>query len=139
MRIAMTFQAKYLGMSPWNCPGSFSILSFIEHAFGIYHPIGGVRKITEAMAKIVEEEKGRVILNKPVTQILIEKGKAVGVQFADGSVDRSDFVIMNADFAAGMTQLVPEAARGKWKRCRTQKTTIFLFNIYVIFGFGYTI
>ncbi len=121
MRIAMTFQAKYLGMSPWECPGSFSILSYIEHAFGIFHPIGGVHKITEAMAKIVEEEKGRVVLNKPVTQIIIEEGKAVGVQFADGSVDRADYVIMNTDFAAGMTQLVPEIARGKWTDLELKK------------------
>jgi phytoene desaturase len=121
MRIAMTFQAKYLGMSPWNCPGSFSILSYIEHAFGIFHPIGGVHKITEAMAKIVEEEKGSVILNKPITQVLIEKGRAVGVEFADGSVDRSDYVIMNADFASGMTHLVPESARGKWTDAELKK------------------
>lgn len=114
MRISMTFQAKYLGMSPWHCPGAFSILSYIEHAFGIFHPIGGVHKITEMMAKIVEEEKGKVILNKPIKQILIEDGKAVGVMFEDGTTDRADYVIMNADFAAGMTDLVPEDNRGKW-------------------------
>lgn len=121
MRIAMTFQAKYLGMSPWECPGAFSILSYIEHAFGIYHPIGGVHKITEAMAKVITEENGRVVLSKPVTQVLMESGKAVGVQFADGSVDRADHVIMNADFAAGMTHLVPEAARGKWTDAELKK------------------
>lgn len=114
MRISMTFQAKYLGMSPWNCPGAFSILSYIEHAFGIFHPIGGVHKITESMAKIVEEENGKVILNKPIKKILIEEGKAVGVIFQDGTTDRADYVIMNADFAAGMTDLVPEKSRGKW-------------------------
>jgi len=121
MRIAMTFQAKYLGMSPWTCPGAFSILSYIEHAFGIFHPIGGVHKITEAMAEIIAEEKGKVILGKPVAQVLIENGSAVGVQFADGSVDRGDYIIMNADFAAGMTHLIPEAARGKWTDAAIEK------------------
>ena len=114
MRISMTFQAKYLGMSPWDCPGTFSIISYIEHAFGIFHPIGGVHKITEMMAKIVEEENGKVCLNKPIRKILIEDGKAVGVIFEDGSLDRADYVIMNADFANGMTNLVPEKNRGKW-------------------------
>lgn len=114
MRISMTFQAKYLGMSPWHCPGAFSIISYIEHAFGIFHPIGGVHKITESMAKVVEEEHGKVILNKPVTKVLVENGQAAGVCFADGSVERADYVIMNADFAAGMTNLIPEKNRGKW-------------------------
>ena len=29
LKLAFTFQAKYLGMSPWKCPGLFSILSYI--------------------------------------------------------------------------------------------------------------
>ena len=37
LQLAFTFQAKYLGMSPWESPGAFSILSFIEHAYGVYH------------------------------------------------------------------------------------------------------
>ncbi len=121
MRISMTFQAKYLGMSPWHCPGAFSILSYIEHAFGIFHPIGGVHKITEAMAQIVTEEGGSVILNTPIKKILTEDGKAVGVVFADDSVDRADYVIMNADFAAGMTHLVPEENRGTWTDAELKK------------------
>jgi phytoene desaturase len=56
LRIAMTFQAKYLGMSPWQCPATFTILSIIEHKFGIYHPIGGLNKISEAMAKVIRED-----------------------------------------------------------------------------------
>lgn len=121
MRISMTFQAKYLGMSPWHCPGAFSIISYIEHAFGIFHPMGGVHKITEAMAKVIEEEHGSIILNTPVKRVLIENGKAAGVVFADGSVDRADQVIMNADFAAGMKELIPEGNRGKWTDKELQK------------------
>lgn len=41
LRWAFTFQSKYLGMSPWECPGTFTILSFMEHRYGLYHPIGG--------------------------------------------------------------------------------------------------
>ena len=35
IRLAMTFQSKYLGMSPFNCPSLFSILSFLEYEYGI--------------------------------------------------------------------------------------------------------
>lgn len=37
LQLAFTFQSKYLGMSPWESPGAFSILSYIEHAYGVYH------------------------------------------------------------------------------------------------------
>ena len=54
LRISFTFQAKYLGMSPWDCPGIFSIISYIEHDGGIWHPIGGLNRISESMAKIIK-------------------------------------------------------------------------------------
>ncbi len=115
MKISMTFQAKYLGMSPWDCPGPFTILSYVEHAFGIYHPIGGVHKITETMSKIVEENKGKIVLNKSIKEVIVENKKVVGVKFEDDTEDRSDYVIMNADFAYAMKNLIPEKYRKSWK------------------------
>ncbi|WP_369793269.1 phytoene desaturase family protein, partial [Halobacillus sp. BBL2006] len=50
LKIAFTFQAKYLGMSPWECPGAFSILSYMEHEYGVFHPKGGVNQLSKAMA-----------------------------------------------------------------------------------------
>ena len=41
LQLAFTFQAKYLGMSPFQCPSLFSILSFLEYEHGIWHPTGG--------------------------------------------------------------------------------------------------
>lgn len=40
LKLCFTFQAKYLGMSPWSCPGFFSMLAYAEHKYGIYHTIG---------------------------------------------------------------------------------------------------
>lgn len=121
MKISMTFQAKYLGMSPWECPGPFSILSYIEHAFGIYHPIGGVHKIPEAMAKVAREDGADIRLGNGVERIIVEDGRVVGVKLADGTEDRGDFVIMNADAAMGMSKLIPEAYRGRWSDERLEK------------------
>ncbi len=41
LAIAFSFQAKYLGMSPFKCPSLFSILSFLEYEHGVFHPLGG--------------------------------------------------------------------------------------------------
>ena len=35
IRLAFTFQSKYLGMSPFRCPSLFSILSFLEYEHGV--------------------------------------------------------------------------------------------------------
>lgn len=135
MKISMTFQAKYLGMSPWHCPGAFSILSFIEHEFGIFHPIGGVHKITEAMAQVAQENGATIHLNTPVQEIIIKDGKAVGVKLANGQEDFADKVIMNADFAAGMTTLVPDEYRKntRWsdKKLATRPYSCSTFMLYI--------
>jgi len=36
LRLSFTFQSKYLGMSPWECPAAFTIIPFVEHHDGIY-------------------------------------------------------------------------------------------------------
>lgn len=135
MKISMTFQAKYLGMSPWQCPGAFSILSFIEHEFGIFHPLGGVHKITEAMAQVATENGAVIHLSTPIQEIIIKNGKAVGVRLRDGSEDFADKVIMNADFAAGMTHLVPDQYRKntRWsdKKLETRPYSCSTFMLYI--------
>src|SRR5579883_1168707 len=55
VRLAMTFQSKYLGMSPFNCPSLFSILSFIEYEYGVFHPVGGCGAVSRAMADVAED------------------------------------------------------------------------------------
>jgi len=55
IRLSMSFQSKYLGMSPFECPELFSILPFIEYEYGIWHPTGGCNALMRAMADIAEE------------------------------------------------------------------------------------
>ena len=38
IRLAFSFQSKYLGMSPFKCPSLFSILSFLEYEHGVLAP-----------------------------------------------------------------------------------------------------
>ena len=57
--IAFAFQSKYLGMSPFQCPSLFSILSFLEYEYGVWHPIGGCAAVSEKMAGDRDRDGGR--------------------------------------------------------------------------------
>ena len=114
LRLAFTFQAKYIGMSPFACPAFFVILSYIEHAFGIYHVEGGLSKISKAMAAVVEKKGGTIHLNSPVSQVLLEGKKAVGVTLKNGEKVYADEVVLNADFAHAATHLFPEGVLKKY-------------------------
>ena len=105
LRVCFTFQSKYLGMSPWECPAAFTIIPFVEHEFGIYHVIGGLNQISKAMAKVVEEENGDVITGKAVEKIVQSGRKVTGVQLEDGKRMEFNKVIVNADFGYAMTNL----------------------------------
>ena len=54
VRLAFSFQTKYLGMSPFRCPSLFTILSFLEYEHGVFHPIGGCGAVSDAMARVAE-------------------------------------------------------------------------------------
>jgi len=132
VRLAFSFQSKYLGMSPFRCPSLFSILSFIEYEFGVWHPSGGCGAIMTAMARVAEDAGVRLRLQTPVQEILFEGRRAVGIRSAFGT-ERFDAVVVNADFAQAMTTLVPDALRRRWsdRRIRSRKFSCSTFMMYL--------
>ena len=80
MQLAMSFQTKYLGMSPFQAPSLFTILSFLELEYGIYHAKGGLGTVTERMGALAEELGVEICLNEPVEECLFDGKKIVGVR-----------------------------------------------------------
>jgi phytoene desaturase len=113
VRLAFSFQSKYLGMSPFNCPSLFSILSFLEYEHGVFHPIGGCASVSEAMAQVARDLGAEVHLNEEVQQVHFQGRKAVGVSTQQGEY-RADAVVINADFAQAMSRLVTDQLRRRW-------------------------
>lgn len=121
LKLSFTFQAKYLGMSPWECPAGFTIIPYIEHAFGIYHVTGGLNKISEAMAEIIRQKSGKIKLKSGVKRLIVEDGKVLGLELEDGKKVYSDEVVINADFAHAMTKLVKPGLLKKYSRKKLEK------------------
>lgn len=130
--IAFSFQAKYLGMSPFRCPSLFSILAFLEYEHGIFHPIGGCSAVSERMAEIARELGVEIHLGEPVEQILFRGRQAVGVRTAVGEY-RHDALVINADFARAMQRWVPDQLRPRWsdRRMGRKKFSCSTFMMYL--------
>lgn len=120
LQLAFTFQSKYLGMSPFQCPSLFSILSFLEYEHGIWHPAGGCNSIARNMARVAQELGVKIRLSTAVEEILFQGRRAVGVRTAQGEL-RADAVMMNADFASAITRLVPNHLRRRWSDAQIAK------------------
>jgi len=112
-RLAFSFQSKYLGMSPYRCPSLFTILSFMENEFGIYHPIGGTEAVMNAMARAARRFGVEFRLETPVKALHLVKRRARGV-ITEHGMEPADAVVVNADFARAMTRMVPNHARRRW-------------------------
>ncbi|MET3682785.1 phytoene desaturase [Alkalibacillus flavidus] len=139
LKWAFSFQAKYLGMSPWNCPGTFTILSFLEHRYGLYHPIGGVNRVCEAMAEVIEEFGGRIHLEEPVERVMVENGSASGVVLSDGRTETADDVVINADFGYAINHLFDEQDLTTYKPQKLAKKKLSCSTFMVYLGIDHPI
>lgn len=130
-RLAFSFQAKYLGMSPFRCPSIFTILSHLEYEHGVWHPIGGCGAVSQAMARVAERAGARIHLSEPVDEILYQGRRATGIRTQRG-VTSADAVVVNGDFAHAMRHLVPDRLRPTWNDRKIDKAR-FSCSTYMLY------
>lgn len=116
LALLFSFQSKYLGMSAWECPGAFAMLSYMEHEHGIFHTKGGLAEIPVGLGKAAEDCGANIHLGTPVNELIIENRKVVGVELENGEKVLADNVIINADFAHAMTNLMPDGEIKKYTK-----------------------
>ncbi|QOR64896.1 phytoene desaturase [Cytobacillus suaedae] len=134
LKWAFSFQAKYLGMSPWECPGTFTILSYLEHRYGLFHPIGGVNQLCKAMASVIEEYGGKIYTETGVQKVLVERGKAIGVRLENGETMISDDVIINADFGHAVTTLFDQSDLKRYRKENVEKKKLSCSTFMLYLG-----
>ena len=101
--------------SPYT-PGSAYVL--LHHCFGEVngrkgawgHAIGGMGAITQAMAKSAAVHGAEIRVDAPVREVIVEKGRAVGVVTETGEAIRARAVISNLNPKLLYGQLIDEAA-----------------------------
>jgi phytoene desaturase len=132
IRLAFTFQSKYLGMSPFKCPSLFSILSFLEYEHGVFHPIGGCGAVSEAMARIASDMGVEIRYGEPVESLAFSGRRITAVKTARGEYP-ADATVVNADFARTMTRLVPDAIRRRWndRKIASRRFSCSTFMLYL--------
>ena len=67
------------------------------HAKNAGYLVGGSLALAQRMAERYRTLGGELLVRKKVKRILVEKGKAVGIQLSDGIVYKADYVISAAD------------------------------------------
>ena len=100
-----------------------------RHYGGINYPKGGVGRIAEKLVEGLEKAGSEIQYKARVTEILMEKGKAVGVELANGKQYRAKRIVSNATRWDTFGKLLPPenvpAAEKRWRK-RYQKSPSFL-------------
>jgi len=96
--------------------------SFIIHAMVVRHylsggffPIGGSSQVADTIIPVIGKSGGTVLVSAEVSEILIEKNKAVGVKMADGKEFRADNIVSGAGILNTYNKMIPKTIFDKNK------------------------
>lgn len=101
-------------MSPYDAPGTYSLLQYTELAEGIFYPVGGFHVVLSSLASIAAHFGATFRLSTPVSRVLISPdGTASGVELASGAFLNADAVILNCDLVHAYTNLLPPSPEAR--------------------------
>ncbi len=107
LRRVFTFGSMYMGMSPFDAPGTYSLLQYTELAEGIWYPVGGFHAIVAALVRVGKRLGVEYRMSTPVESVITsEDGKtAIGVRLPDGEELFADVIVVNADLVYAYNNL----------------------------------
>ncbi len=108
IREAFASYAMYLGGSPWELPGLFSILPYGELAQGLWFPKGGMHELPRAMADLAARLGVTIHYESPVDSVRLVGGCVAGLVMTSGQEQEHDLVVSNVDVPTTREQLFPD-------------------------------
>lgn len=121
LRTVLTAQWGYHGAPPSRASFAMQALVTKHFLWGGYYPVGGSEEIARSLTRTVEEAGGWTRILADVDEILVEKGRAVGVRLRrpegsgsgeDGEEIRARRVISAVGVNSTVRRLLPAHALG---------------------------
>ncbi|WP_439473968.1 1-hydroxycarotenoid 3,4-desaturase CrtD [Algoriphagus formosus] len=88
--------ATYNGSDPYQTPATLNIIPHLEFNIGAYFPKKGMHDITMSLYRLAQDLGVEFHFMAKVEEILVEKGRAVGVK-VDGKTHQADIIVNNMD------------------------------------------
>lgn len=133
LQMALSFHPLFIGGDPFKCTSMYTLVSYLEKTFGVHYAMGGVQAIADAMAQVVKDQNGRLMLNREVDQLMVSSdGRASGVKLTDGTKLEADIVVSNADAGHTYQRLLRDIPRRRWtdKKLASKRWSMGLYVWY---------
>ncbi|MDD5129674.1 MAG: phytoene desaturase family protein [Candidatus Omnitrophica bacterium] len=101
---AFTFEAMFMGVSPYQAPAFYSMITYTDHVQKIGHPMGGMYQIPLALERLAERFGVKIHYNCAIESIEQKNGRI----FLKKGQERfsADYVVANADYPYVQTDLL---------------------------------
>lgn len=117
LRAVMTGQWGYYGSVPSRSAFAMQALVVKHFAHGAYYPVGGSGSIAQGLLGTVARNGGWTRTGADVEQIVVERGRAVGVRLRGGETIRARRVVSGAGVPSTIARMLPEQYRyAHWAR-----------------------
>ncbi len=110
IRKILEYTVVFLGGSPKNTPGLYSIMSHVDFDLGVWYPCGGIGQLVMGFTRLAKEHGAEILLNHNVQKIEAVNGRARRVITDKGDFE-ADIVLVNADYQFAETQLLESKFR----------------------------
>ncbi len=132
LRVVFSFHPLLLGGNPLKVTSSYALIHTLERRFGVHWAMGGTGALVRAMVNLLGDRGVPVRCEADVKRILVEDGRAAGVELRSGERIAADIVVSNADAAWTYKHLVPDAPRRTWtdRKLARAKYSMSLFVWY---------
>ena len=114
LRMVFSFHPLLVGGNPFTTTAVYALIAQLERRHGVHFAMGGTGSLVKGMVSLIESQGGRVRCNTPVKEILVDDGRAIGVETEDGERLLANVIVSNADSAATYRHLVPARWRRRW-------------------------
>ncbi|RED12902.1 phytoene desaturase [Pontivivens insulae] len=130
LQMALSFHPLFIGGDPMHVTSMYILVSYLEKQFGVHYAQGGAGAIALAMARVIQEQGGRLMLDTEVSEITTDGDRVSGVRLADGDTLRAGLVVSNAD--AGHTYLKTlKCKKKRWTDRRLKSRTRWSMGLFV--------
>ncbi len=122
LRIAISLHPLLIGGNPYSVTAMYCLINHMEREWGVHFAMGGTGELVKGLVGLIRNQGNALRCNAEVRRILVEHGRATGVELADGARIHADVVVSNADAAWTYNKLLPAEGRRRWTPQKVRRT-----------------
>jgi phytoene desaturase len=132
LRQVFSFHPLLIGGNPLTTTGVYTLIAHLERRHGVHFAMGGTGRVIDGIVSLIKGQGNTIRYQAPVSQILVNNKRAIGVELENGEQLAADIVVSNADSAFTYQHLVPAPYRRRWSdaKLKRAKYSMSLFVWY---------